>query len=469
MLNRKPGARNDRGRERWNSGSIGQQADDLLRTSIAGRHSLPYFKFFWCIMIQPAVAIALSAMELFRRAVSSSRAWTIGIVLVVANASFSLADDEPSTTSKLADVRQTLEAQRDALESLRVRYRYSMRLVGAAEDATKYLHIVALGDETRVYAMKGVKRYYSFSRTDDMNDTEAFVPAVGEMDDSGRPATVRVTPNSVSAYNGTELRQRQSGGVSFSMAHLDPKEPDATYFEASYLGLVSRAPPDITSPTPNLSRAEFRLLDSLVEGRCTLRDGTELVGETPCIVVDWPGAVSSVLWLDPQRGYAIVKRETYYKDNTLLMWRVSVADWIHASDGAWWPRKATAEYFAGPQAPDLLHNVPLVAYDYDVLELDLNDVPDSVFEMDFPEGALVIDMTDGAADPATGRRTGIMKYADPSGKLVDREPAKPPSQPLDAPAAQPPVRSDRKTVIIAANAIVLAALALFIVWRRTRR
>lgn len=391
----------------------------------------------------------------------------MGVLSIVGSPSSSGADDESSTATVLADVRKTLEAQRDALESLRVRYRYSIRLVGAVADVKQYLGLAALGDETCVYALKGGKRYSSFSRTDNLNDRAASIPAVGESEDPNQPATMSVLANSISAYNGSDLRQRQSGGADFAIMSLDPKSSDARYFWTNYLGLVSRVPPDIANP--NLSRSELRLLDSLVEGRCTLRDHPEQVGEASCVVADWPGAQPAVLWLDPKRGYAIVKRETYYEGSALLVWRVSVADWIPGRDGAWWPRKATAEYFAGPDAPDRLHNVPLVAYDYDVLELDLNDVPDRFFEMEFPEGARVIDFADGADDPATGQRIGKSKFVDHSGKLIEGHPDRPPDPRPDEAAPQPPARAGRKTVVIAINAIVVVAIALYVVWRRGRR
>jgi hypothetical protein len=62
------------------------------------------------------------------------------------------------------------------------------------------------------------------------------------------------------------------------------------------------------------------------------------------------------------------------------------------------PRKAVWERFPPPSAPANLHNTPLFAHDYNVIEIHANDVPDELFALQIPPGVMVLDYIHGKAD-----------------------------------------------------------------------
>jgi hypothetical protein len=369
-----------------------------------------------------------------------------------------VGDDNRIGPNVLQSIEDSLKAQYDSLESIHVQYRYSVRLVGSADDANRFLRIKVLQDDTHEYALKGNKRYFSVMRSNSLADSTVARPAVNSSDSPAPKDTVNLLANSISAFDGTVLRRRHAGGDSASIGHLAPDKSDARFFGTYYLQLVSRIPPDIANPS--LNNSEFRLLDAIRAGRCTVRSEPELVDGHQCVVVDWAGELRKVLWLDPSIGYAIRKRELYYANTDLLMWRTMIVDFFAARDGMSWPRKATSEYFAGPDAPARLHNVALVAYDYDVSRLALNNVPDELFELKIPPGIPVVDFANGRDDPNTGRRYGTMMEASPTGELIERR--------IETVAPQTADNSLR-TKVIAANLLILLIAACWWFWRRSNR
>ncbi len=297
----------------------------------------------------------------------------------------------------LDSVADSYRGQEDSLKSLYVKYRLSSRLLGTASDVQQYLQLRFLSDEVHVFAFKGNKRYYSFERTSSLADKNATKLDFNENKANSQPKGHDVPANAIYAFDGTVLRKRGVGGDTASIlgiSDLSHTESDASYFNPSYTGLVFRALPDVVNS--NNDRALNRVSGAIASGRCRMRSGTEAVDGALCIVIEV--GEDTVLWCDSSLGYAVRKQESYYSNTKLLQGRSTCSKFAEVCKGVWLPQKGVYEMAAPPSAPAEIHNSPIVAYDYDVSEINANDVPDELFSLQIPAGTLVFDFRNGQVD-----------------------------------------------------------------------
>lgn len=179
-----------------------------------------------------------------------------------------------------------------------------------------------------------------------------------------------------------------------SIIDVSSVEDDVHYFSPDYMGLVLRVLPDAFNRKND--RAKNRLPDAIERGYCRARRDREVVDGASCVVIEVDDTM--VLWCDPELGYSVRRQEGYYPQTTLPLWRATCSDFVEVCKGVWLPRKAVDERFAGPDAPTGLRNVPILAYDYAVLEMFANEVPDELFELRIPPGTLVLDYARGKKD-----------------------------------------------------------------------
>src|SRR5688572_15356820 len=83
------------------------------------------------------------------------------------------------------EITAVTAARNAALKSLFVEYKMRGKLLGSAEDAKRYLDLVALIDETKAFAFSGAMRYTALNRPDDHYVDIAPSVSVG---DSAEPA-----------------------------------------------------------------------------------------------------------------------------------------------------------------------------------------------------------------------------------------------------------------------------------------
>ena len=244
------------------------------------------------------------------------------------------------------------------------------------------------------------------------------------------------------------------------MALLNIAETDSEKgrFNPDYLGLAGRTPPDAFVPADKQRITSLRA--AIDGGQCELRPARETVDGISCLAIDRTTSHKSVFWCDPARGFAIIKKELYHEDGTLLMWRTMLSDFVEILPGQWLPRSADVDEYAKPSAPEELHNVPLLRYHYSVLELTANNVPDSQFELPLQPGMRVIDFNSGKKDPKTNQTRGEMFVVAADGSLEKPKP------PVRLPAPEPR-KSPVLQFAIAWGALLVAVL-LVLAWRMRR-
>src|SRR5579871_3652969 len=285
------------------------------------------------------------------------------------------ADEMPS----LQDIAKSCENQERALKSFYVKYRATARMIGAPEDVVKYLRVVTLTDEVQTYAFKGNKRYYGVERSKSSADVSVQLSSIAKPDEP-----LRTAANSIVAFDGQTLRRRGPGGQTATVGVPADQLDDTGHFNPEYMGLTYRTLPDVLDVKN--TRAENRLSGALSLGLCRLRPAMEEVDGVPCVVVEVKSSLSMAFWCDPAKGYVVRKQVGHHPDSPLLCWSATCSDFVEVCEGTWFPKRATNEKFADASAPNALHNVPILAYETEVLEMHANDVPDDLFVLAIPAG-----------------------------------------------------------------------------------
>jgi hypothetical protein len=152
--------------------------------------------------------------------------------------------------------------------------------------------------------------------------------------------------------------------------HHYPKEGDLSQYQAS-------------NPFP--------LLAALEGGRYQPRPRPETVGGIKCLVLEKPGW--DAIWLAPEFGYAVVKRELLWPGTTLVMLRMGNEQFEQLVDGFWLPRRVTWELFGAPSHGKEYEGRVLVRSVVSVTDFVVNKVPDSLFRYEFPSGTMLVDFT----------------------------------------------------------------------------
>lgn len=121
-----------------------------------------------------------------------------------------------------------------------------------------------------------------------------------------------------------------------------------------------------------------------------VRKHCEIVLGSQCHVVEIPGL--DELWIDTERGYAVVMRRRRFDRNGPLKAAAVHRDWQEVSPGVWLPKSSTIHYFCGPKRPVELHNTVSTSV---TIKSTFEQKPLSVadFTLDFPANALVHDTT----------------------------------------------------------------------------
>lgn len=114
-----------------------------------------------------------------------------------------------------------------------------------------------------------------------------------------------------------------------------------------------------------------------------------------CWVVEFPG--QDTLWLDPERGFALIRRDWNYGVGEPAMFRYHNSGLREVSPGAWLPTRVRREVMASPKdSPDhagqcMLTNVCNVA------TMAVDNLPESLFAYRFAPGT---EINDGTRLPA---------------------------------------------------------------------
>ena len=324
------------------------------------------------------------------------------------------------SAQSLEDISATLKAQSESIKSICVRYHYSSVARGTADDISTYLKVISLTNEVHTYAMSGDKRYFRFKRPYETTQIAAPVTTISEAD-AEKPGGTPQSIDAIYTYDGNRLLGTQPSGVMFSMWNPADFHRDDQFFSPNYyLSLSGRTTPDILGRGKS-SPKRVSLQEAISLGQCTVRTKKEDVYGIECVVLDWSGTAQRTVWLDPALNFAIRKQVLYYPKTQLAMWKTVVADFIKVDTSVplWSPRRASSEYCPGPDAPARLHNRGLVEVFFDVSSLQVNDVPDELFELKIPTGATVLDFTRPRKVDGNVKSDATATVQGADGRLID--------------------------------------------------
>jgi hypothetical protein len=191
--------------------------------------------------------------------------------------------------------------------------------------------------------------------------------------------------------------------------------------------------------------------------------GEESVNGIPCIVLERPQL--DRMWLAPQYGYALVRREWRWDTGEPVMMRYDNSDFEQVSEQLWLPQTAQRTAFADTRqfdaSPDTVHFINTCV----VTSLEVKELPGELFDIAAVPGSTAIDNTRLDEDGRT-----FLAYA------VGATPAQT-EQNLRRMVEQRRRMSlaalkfwqwSLTDWIMAANLIAVPAIAIY-VWRRRRR
>lgn len=373
-------------------------------------------------MSRPGPVIGPVLKWTFRRSAGRSvvRTGVLGLVAMAipfgsARGQDADAAGEAAGSVTVDEVAAAVRKQFDRVRSLDVQFDFEAQALTSEEDVKRFLRIVYLTREQRRQAFKGPsKRYAKFVRPAVVPTIAQGVPfefgpnepapqASGDGTGPRRPGAdtpeaISQPPEVESAFNGDVLRRKMSGMDSIivdSASH----PTDRGWIQQDYLHCLDMVQPDVFNAASD--RAEHNLALALSKFEYRLEPGREPVEDASCLVLTREG--HEKVWLDPAAGYALRRREVLDPASGLPRMRFTTHDLREVEPGLWIPYLCHWERFGPSWAPAEQRGKPLFRYVLSVKALNVNNVPDSLFELAFAPGSPVVDRThvgeDGKRDP----------------------------------------------------------------------
>ncbi len=341
------------------------------------------------------------------------------------------AEDGVAKIPSLEEIRSVMAEQQSKIRSLKVNYSAKARALEAPDALKKYLRVLYLVDETKTFAFKNDKRYFKLQGpglVDDIApgvDTDwdaVFAPDKEELRANldrqsknsrgkavalGKKVQHKVSTGSEFGFDGKTLRRKTP---EFNLAIVMPPDRariDTQYFSQDYMNCLGMMLPNVLDPADD--RKDQRFPDAFALRGYQVQPRTEEVDGHRCVVVTSPGR--ETLWLDPLVNYSIRRYIGNYFRTDVLGVRYSNSDFREIEPSVWLPRRCRFELCGPPQAAAKFRGKPLIAYTYDIKELGINNVPDSLFTLTIDPGMTVVD----SSVPGVGSKSAYyIMPADPS-------------------------------------------------------
>jgi hypothetical protein len=236
-------------------------------------------------------------------------------------------------------------------------------------------------------------------------------PHLVNVDANGNPEIINVSPGGEWTFNG-EAAYVHDGNEPWRdhpVALIDAPDQltsgDAGYFNQELLRMNFRTLPDAFGIEGN--RCDYSLRCLAESGKCRMLPETARVADAECVVLEWERSVSwtlldhsvrnermlSRLYCDPNRNFAMLRHERFnLLDEPVLRERTTSSNFAEVTSGVWLPQKIVWERCAPPQdTPRSLWGVVLSQFQYNVVEMHANDVPDDLFTPTISPGTMVRD------------------------------------------------------------------------------
>ena len=393
--------------------------------------------------------------------------WGLGVLVVV-----------PPLTAQpptLDQVRRAIQTQHEKIVSLEVETEIDGEEIVSRNELFKWLFKMGVRRGREHFALKGEKRFVDETRvvaaalltdfpraTVDQNAPAWVQQRQRELqqeydemkssseslsqESSSEPVEVR----EIRAFNGEEYRTKDNewhGSITPKERMVQQHQFDFLYLRC--IGMHAADPTVLDADRQNLIKGGY--LPEALE-RFAYEVSTEELNGISCIRLDGRAGVDGPqqhwtddrIWLDPQKGYMVVRRESRDVDSGILKFRTINSAPKRFSKGVWLPMKCVMEEFAPSYAPESLRDRPLVATHLNVARCEVNKVDEDIFDVQLRPGAVVWDFGLGP-DPMQ-----------PVERLVPAN-------------VELPERAHRRwrRYWIVGNTLVLAVL-IFVIWRRAR-
>ncbi len=291
------------------------------------------------------------------------------------------------STLSLKDLSEGQAAWRSALENIEVSFQYSLqrkretaRVISQKRDKRSVPDNFSF--EARV-AMSGEKRFTQIRET---------TPGRFQLAGTAREAAtrrIRPSPEFVYAFNGAQMKAFEPHR---SLGHIHPAKLDsvdsrlAWYFDSISIPTGTDAARQRESAwyvlvALNLPTV-YRVLPTLQE-----------VDGFPCHVVT-NGA--DTIWIDAEHGFAMRRRVWFQMRNLssmpVLAFIYAIKDLHQYGNALWLPHQCYRLDFAGTLEPVNTHGMLTEVHTITAKTINVNNVPDEVFELDFPPGTNVQDL-----------------------------------------------------------------------------
>ncbi len=207
----------------------------------------------------------------------------------------------------------------------------------------------------------------------------------------------------VRAFNGHTMWRRRPRSIEVAEYTVWPIDKSAHWFSiSSYQAAVGIQAVDSTPGGREDAKGleQFRIADWVktrdyqVEGRTEVVDGSTCVLLKGTIQPSDPalsqaGATEDRIWLDRDHGFVARKREMTKRGK--LRWRWTTFDLKEIEPGLWLPYRTLYEQFE-EEAPPAFQGKPVLVEETRVQKLEINHVPDDLFDMVPRKGDQITDM-----------------------------------------------------------------------------
>lgn len=291
-----------------------------------------------------------------------------------------------ATPEQIADL---IVDQFNKTDGLHVKWQVELKIHSAVDDAEAILFATQPIDE---YAVKGTKRYRRFFHHG------TTIPVAGRFMESTYVMDGRIAHSQVVRHRGQGKEPRaESYFLAFDadQGTAGQREQAVHYFEnigsplydGKYLDIWRRHAYH-TKARDLKAEQPFSIVSALRSGQYQA-PGRERIDDAECVVFELPGM--DKIWLDPNRGYALVKREWRWKAGGMLMMVYRNSDFKKAAEGLWLPLVSTRVAY---EYSDAESERPHFTTTTKVTSIEAGSgVPESLFEFRPADGSFAVDFT----------------------------------------------------------------------------
>jgi hypothetical protein len=177
--------------------------------------------------------------------------------------------------------------------------------------------------------------------------------------------------------------------------------------------------------------------------------GREVIGDTSCIVLRRDGY--DALWVAPDRGYVVLKRELSFGPTKPRQEVVLNEDLREVAPGIWWPFKQVRQEFSTLEKPSNSWNKIALQTTLNTLRFTTGPIADAQLHITIPDGARVTDLIKGISYVRTAPGQDPLRDAVDSARKSTRR-----------------TRSTRGLTLVLFNASVILGIVVFLLYRRLR-